>query len=162
MIRVADVKDAAAVRDIWNRMVEETLATFTSTAKTESEIEALISGRPGAFFVAEDQGRLVGFVTFGSFRSGDGYARTVEHTVVILPAHAGQGIGRMLMNKAIEAAAKQGKHVMIGAISGANPEAVAFHESLGFERSGHLSEVGWKRGKWLDLVLMQKMLPSLL
>lgn len=160
MIRKADVSDAVDVGDIWNWMIRETLATFSSDEKSTSQIKVLITGRPDSFFVAEDHGRITGFVTFGRFRSGNGYAATVEHSVIIRPAHTRLGVGRSLMITAMDAASRQGHHVMIGAISAANQQAVKFHKKLGFECSGRLSEVGRKNGQWLDLILMQKMLSS--
>ena len=63
-------------------MIEGSLATFNSVAKSEAEVAALVAERPGAFFVAEAEA-LVGFATFWQFRAGAGYARTMEHTLVV-------------------------------------------------------------------------------
>ena len=158
MIRPADATDAGDVGDIWNWMIRETLATFTSDEKSTSQIEALIAARPDSFFVAEDHGQIIGFITFGPFRSGSGYAATVEHSVIVGSAHTSRGVGSRLMTTAMDTASRQGHHVMIGAISAVNPQAVKFHEKMGFECAGRLPEVGRKNGQWLDLILMQKML----
>lgn len=158
IIREAVQSDAASVTEIWNWMIRDTRATFTSEEKTVEEVASLLTNRPNAFFVAEDQGKVLGFVTFGSFRSGPGYAATVEHSIVVHPDNIGLGVGRALMKRAMSAASQQGKHVMIGAISGVNTQAIAFHEGFGFEHVGMLPQTGRKNGEWLDLVLVQKIL----
>ena len=124
-------------------------------AKSEAEVSALIAERPGAFFVAEAE-RVAGFATFWQFRAGAGYARTMEHTLVLGAEARGLGLGRGLMEAVLDAARERGAHVMVAAITGDNPEGVAFHAAMGFERVGFLPEVGRKAGSWRDLVLMQR------
>ncbi len=158
MIRPAEARDAEAIACLWNWMIRDTLATFTAQEKTLQDIEAMIAARPGAFFVADRAGQLAGFVTFGAFRAGDGYARCCEHSILVDPRAQANGLGRALMLCACEAAAAQDLHVMVAAISGVNTQAIAFHERLGFTHGGRLAEVGHKNGRWLDLVLMQKIL----
>ena len=159
-IRPAVAQDAAAVAALWNGMIRDSLSTFTTEEKTPEEIAALIAARANAFWVAEGEGAVLGFVTYGSFRGGPGYAATVEHSIVLSEAAQGQGLGRDLMTQAIEAAAAQGRHTMVAAISSANPGAVTFHEKLGFAQVGRMPEVGRKHGQWLDLILMQKTLTA--
>ena len=159
-IRLAERRDAAAVAGLWNGMIRDSLSTFTTDEKTPEDITALIATRADAFWVAEDSGQVMGFVTYGSFRGGPGYGATVEHSIVLADAAQGQGLGRGLMTRAVEAAAAQGHHVMVAAISSANPGAVTFHEKLGFAQVGRMPEVGRKHGQWLDLILMQKTLSA--
>lgn len=156
MIRPAVPEDAVAVCSIWNWMIRDTLSTFTTVEKTPYEIEALIKARKDAFFVAVDRSQCSGFVTFGAFRPGPGYAATVEHSIVVHPDMQGRGVGHALIQTAINVARDQGKHAMVAAISSANPDAIQFHAALGFKDVGCLLEVGRKHGQWLDLVLMQK------
>lgn len=137
-------------------MIRETLHTFTTVEKTVVDIRALIETRPQAFWIAEAEAELAGFMTFGPFRAGPGYAHTVEHSILIAAPLQGQGIGARLMRAGEHAACAQGVRVMIAAISGANPGAVSFHAKLGYSHSGHLGEVGFKAGQWLDLIFMQK------
>ena len=157
-VRPARAEDAAAIAGLWNAMIRDTLPTFTTQEKTVAEVAEMIALRPG-FWVLED-GAVEGFVTYGAFRAGPGYAATVEHSIVLAPAAQGRGGGRALLQTALEQAAAEGRHVMVAAISGANPGAVAFHERLGFRTVGRLPETGRKGGRWLDLILMQKMLES--
>lgn len=157
IIRAACAVDAPAIAAIWNTMIRETLFTFTTDEKTEPGIAAMIADRPGAFWVAQDSD-ILGFVTYAQFRSGPGYRFSVEHSIVLAEAGQGRGVGRALMEKALEMAASQGLHVMVAGISAANPGGVAFHKTLGFERVGRMPQIAHKGGQWLDLILMQKML----
>lgn len=140
-------------------MIRETDATFTTQEKTIKGMAALIAERTGGFWVA-DLGGVQGFVTYGPFRSGPGYAATVEHTIILAKTAQGSGAGRALMQKAIAGGRAQGHHVMVAAISGANPGAVGFHSKLGFEQVALMPQVGRKGGKWLDLILMQKIIST--
>lgn len=159
MIRAACDADVGAVAALWNEMIRDTLFTFTTEEKETAEIARLIAARPEAFWIADIDGEVTGFMTFGPFRAGPGYATTVEHSIVVAAAVQGQGIAEALMDSGEEAAMLLGHHVMIAAISGANPRAIRFHETRGYIHVGHLGEVGRKRGQWLDLILMQKILP---
>lgn len=157
-LRLAEAPDAAAIAALWNGMIAGTLATFTTELKTPEGIADLIAQRGEGFWVAEQAGVVVGFVTFGPFRSGPGYARTVEHSIVLSDAARGRGLGRALLTRGVQAAAAQGAHVMVAAVSSANPGAVRFHQRMGFAEVGRMPEVGFKAGRYLDLILLQKML----
>ncbi len=158
-IRGAEIADADAIAALWNGMIRDSDATFTTEEKTNSAIAALIT-EPGRGFWVAEQGRVQGFVTYGAFRSGPGYAATVEHTIVLAQTVQGNGTGRALMQAALDGARAQQHHVMVGAISSANPGAVVFHARLGFEQVGRLPQVGRKHGRWLDMILMQKIVSA--
>jgi phosphinothricin acetyltransferase len=68
----------------------------------------------------------------------------------------GQGVGTLLVQALLPRAAALGKHVMMAGVDADNAASIRFHERLGFERSGHLREVGYKFGRWLDLVFLQR------
>lgn len=159
ILRPAAAGDARAVATLWNCMIRDTLATFTTVEKSPEVVEALMAQRPDAFWVAEDK-KLLGFITYGPFRDGLGYAATVEHSIILAPSAQRKGVGRALMRHAMQAAEDQGYRVMVAGISSANPGAIAFHASLGFTKTGHMPDVGRKNGHWLDLILMQKTLQS--
>lgn len=104
---------------------------------------------------------VVGLATYGDFRDStarEGYRFTVEHSVHVLDAAQGIGVGRRLMEELIDRARTEGKHVMVAAIDGENPDSVAFHQRLGFVEVGRMPEVGRKFDRWLTLVLMQRVL----
>jgi phosphinothricin acetyltransferase len=156
-VRQATAADVAAVAAIWNHYIRDTAVTFNAQEKTVAEVAALIEGRP-AFFVALDQDRVAGFATYGQFRGGLGYARTMEHTIQLAPGMSGRGHGRALMTVVETHARTGGAHSMFAGVSGENPEGRAFHARLGYAETAILPKVGWKFGRWMDLVLMQKFL----
>lgn len=156
MIRAAQSTDARAITDLWNWMISDTLATFTTVEKTPQQIAVLITEREGLFLVAETPAGFAGFATCGPFRSGPGYAATCEHTVIVSPAAHGAGVGRDLVVHLEDAAKANGIRVLVAAISSANPPAIAFHKALGYFETGRMPQVGRKAGQWLDLILMQK------
>ena len=157
MIRPAAPADAADLHAIWTPVIRETTSIFHTTERTPEEIAALTTG-PDPFLVWDDGARTLGFARCFPFRAGNGYTRTVEHTILLAPQAQGRGIGRALIDALAEAAAAQGKHRMIGAISAENAAGLAFHAACGFREYGRLPEVGYKFGRWLDLVLMGRAL----
>lgn len=160
-IRPAEARDAAAVAAIWNPVIRDTAITFTTLEKTPEGLAAAFAASAAedrAFLLAEEGGAVLGFATYGPFRGGPGYARTMEHTVILGPQARGRGVGRALM-AAVEAHARaRSIHSLWGGVSAENPDAVAFHRAIGFAEVARLPEVGFKFGRWMDLVLVQKIL----
>ena len=136
--------------------------TFTNELKTQAGLSVDISAKNSndwdAFLVVESHGVVSGFATFGQFRAGPRYAKTVEHSVILAPSAQGSGVGRRLMGALFDQARHCGAHSMFAGVSGENPAGVAFHAALGFDVIATLSEVGFKFNRWMDLILMQKML----
>ncbi len=150
-----------AIGAIWNAMIRETAFTFTDLEKTPDALAAwLAEGRAARRprLAAISAGRLIGFAAAGAFRAGPGYAHTLEHSIILDPAAAGRGAGGALMARLEVEARNSGAHSLIAGISGENTRAIAFHRRMGFREVGRLPEVGRKFGRWLDLVLMQKMI----
>ncbi|MEM1372996.1 MAG: N-acetyltransferase family protein [Pseudomonadota bacterium] len=155
MIRPAADGDVPAIAAIWNQIIRETTITFTTAEKTHADIEGILgSGYP--VLMLEDGS---GFATYGPFRSGPGYARTMEHSIHLAPGARGQGRGMALLTALEAAAVDGGAAVFIAAISGENATAQRFHARAGYAQVARLPKVGWKFGRWHDLVLMQKFLP---
>lgn len=160
LIRPARAQDAAQIVQIWNHVIETSQVTFTTTPKTPAQITEDIARRGALFQVASTTGTVLGFATAFQFRGGNGYAHTYEHSVMVSDTARGQGIGRDLISALCLEAHTRGIHSLIASISSANPQAVSFHETLGFRQVGYLPEAGQKWGQWLDLILMQKILTS--
>ena len=158
LIRAATSADVPAIEALWNVMIRDTTATFTSTLKTDADLHALLEARSDAFLVAQIDGAVAGFITWGPFRSGDGYVHTAEHSIIT--ARSGQGICKSLMQAALAQAQRQGIHTLVACIGGENEAAVAFHRRLGFAISGQLPQVGRKRDRWHDLILMSRVTSS--
>lgn len=157
MIRPAVKDDFTQIAKIWNQIIRDTAATFTNAEKEVAElVQANAAGRP--FFVAEQDGKVVGFATYFPFRSGPGYARTKEHTIQLAPDARGKGFGRGLMEAVEDHARDAGVHTIWAGISSENPDGKAFHAALGYEEIAVLPEVGRKFGRWMDLILMRKVL----
>ncbi len=157
IIRPAVEDDAERLAEIQNPVIRDTAITFNPRERSEAEFRIAVRDLP-CFIVAEDGGRVVGFASYDQFRKGPGYARTVEHTIVIAEEARGQGTGRALMNAVEEHARSAGMGSIWAGVSGENPTGVAFHARLGFEEVARLPKVGYKFGRWMDLVLLRKCL----
>lgn len=161
MIRPATARDAQAITDIWNLVISTTTHNFSATLKTVDGVAAQIDGHWAAghgIWVAAPDGAVVGFASYGQFRGGDGYARCMEHSVHLTEAARGKGLGRALMAVLEDHARAGGAHQMIAGISGENTGGQAFHAALGYRHIARIPQAGWKWGRYLDLVLMQKIL----
>ena len=158
IIRRAEAGDVSAILDIWNPLIRDTSVTFTTLEKTAQGLADDIAARGDAFLVAEAAGQILGFATYGAFRSGPGYAHTAEHSVILAGDARGQGVGRALMARLEDHARTQGIHVLIAGVSGENEAAIAFHRAIGFTEAARLPEVGRKFGRWMELVLLHKRL----
>jgi phosphinothricin acetyltransferase len=155
VIRPAVPEDARQIAAIWNHAIRETTNTFNPVERTEAEVVELTAKN---CLVWESEGRILGFARYFQFRGGEGYRFTVENTIMLHQDGYGQGIGRALMDALCVHAKAAGLHSMFAGCSAENPGAIAFHAKLGFQEVATLPEVGFKFGRWIDLVLMQKTL----
>lgn len=169
-IRDADVHtgvdggDAAAISALYNATVSTTTVAWTEEHESVANRKEWMHKQHVAanpVLVAEAEGRVIGFASYGEFRNAakwPGYRFTVEHTIHIDAAHQGAGVGGALLEALVERATAAGLHVMIGAIDGENDGSIRFHERHGFVEVARLHQVGFKFGRWLDLVLVQRTL----
>ncbi|MDO8985439.1 GNAT family N-acetyltransferase [Cypionkella sp.] len=156
MIRAAVPADACALAALWNPWIRDTAVTFNSAEKSEADLLAMIAARD-CFLVHVNNG-VQGFATYSQFRSGPGYATCMEHSVILLPSARGMGAGRALMVAVEDHARAAGAHQMIAGVSGENPEGQRFHAALGYHEIAIIRDAGFKFGRFIDLVLMQKFL----
>jgi phosphinothricin acetyltransferase len=160
LIRLATAADAAAIATLWNHYIRDTPVTFNAAEKSGPDVERMIDDRRTlghATFVAMD-GELLGFATYAQFRGGVGYATCMEHSILLAPQARGKGAGPGLINAVCDHAAAAGAHQMIAGVSGENSEGRAFHAAMGFAHIATIPEAGFKFGRFIDLVLMQKFL----
>jgi phosphinothricin acetyltransferase len=110
--------------------------------------------------LVDDQHHLLGFASYGTFRSWPAYKYSVEHSVYVAAKCRGQGFGKILLRQIIEAAREQEYHVLIGAIDSQNAVSVQLHKAFGFEHAGRIKQAGFKFGRWLDLDFYQLILAT--
>ena len=163
-LRGAEAGDLGAILAIYNDVIANTTAVYTDRPSTLEERAAWLADRSArglAVTVAtDDDGRVIGYGSFGPFRPWPGYATTVEHSLYVAPEARGQGVGRLLLTALVDAAREGGYCVMIGGIDAGNAASLALHEKLGFVRAGRLHRVARKFGDWLDLVFVEKQLQT--
>jgi len=161
IIRAARDDDLPAITAIYNDAVVNTTAIWNDTVVDVDDRRAWHAARIGLGYpvlVAEAEGAVAAYGTFGDFRAFDGYRHTVEHSVYVAPAARRRGLASALVLALAGRAAALGKHVMVAGIAADNAGSIALHARLGFVETGRMPEVGRKFGRWLDLVLMQKTL----
>ncbi len=160
-IRKAVTSDIPAILEIVNHAILFSTAIYDYEARTLRQQQSWFAEKQESDYpviVAEIDGQVAGFGTYGSFRVKVAYRQTVEHSVYVSETYQGRGVGKLLLSELIHLAKLQGYHVMIGCIDAGNAGSIGFHENFGFEITGTLREVGFKFGRWLDLVLMQLIL----
>lgn len=161
LIRLAGQGDAAAIAAIYRPYVEDSRVSFEERAPNAGEMAARIRGDdPGyhPWFVAEEDGELLGYAASSPFRTRPAYRWTVETGIYLAPGAQGRGLGRALLTRLLEMLEQQNYVAAIGAIALPNEASVALHHKLGFVHAGTYGGVGFKMGEWLDVSLWQKKL----
>ena len=164
-IRLAERRDAAGIRSIYNHYVTESTALFDMVPRTLDEQVALDrralrcpSGGRRRRRGEDAADHVVGFGSLSPFRPRPAYSTTVENSVYLLAEYQGRGVGRLILDKLLELAQQHGFHSVIARITGDNDASIALHSACGFELVGTEREVGRKFGRWLDVVEMQRLL----
>jgi L-amino acid N-acyltransferase YncA len=158
-IQDATPADLPGILVIYNDAVLNTTAIWNETLVNLANRQAWLAERNAAGFpvlVARNAaGEVLGYASYGTWRSIEGFRHTVEHSVYVRNDQRGQGLGPLLMQALIERAQAAGLHMMVAAIESGNAASIRLHERLGFIISGQMPQVGCKFGHWLDLTLMQ-------
>lgn len=159
--RLAERRDAEAIRAIYNREVLGSTVTFDLVPRTlDEQIEWLdrhAGGHPAIVAIDAD-GTVVGFGSLSPWRPRPAYSPTVEDSVYVHHEQRGRGIGRVLLEELVRLAQAHGFHSVLARIVGGHEASIGLHAACGFEITGVEREVGRKFGRWLDVVLMQRML----
>jgi L-amino acid N-acyltransferase YncA len=160
-IRLAEPRDAEAIRAIYNVEVRETTVTFDLVPRTPDEQLAWLAEHSGghpAIVAVDDAGEVMGFGSLSPYKSRAAYRPTVEDSVYVDRARRGGGVGRMLLAELVALAQRYGYHSVVARIVGGHDASISLHAAHGFETVGIEREVGRKLGRWLDVVIMQRML----
>jgi phosphinothricin acetyltransferase len=159
-LRLATEADAEAIRAIYNQEVLESTATFDLVARSLDEQRGWLAARSGAYaaVVGEQDGEVVGFGSLSPYRDRPAYSTSVEDSVYVARSAQGRGVGRAVLSELLRVAEAHGFHAVFARIVGGHDASIALHRSAGFDVVGTEREVGRKFGRWLDVVVMQKLL----
>jgi len=162
-IRDAREDDLEAILDIYNDVIINTTAVYSEQPHTlqmrkDWYDERIKNNFP--VFIADADGRVAGFSSFGHFRVWPCYRYTVEISVYVAASQRGKGISKILLQALIDRAREMNKHAVIAGISADNEISLNLHRSFGFEEVANFKEVGYKFGRWLDLKFLELVLSN--
>jgi phosphinothricin acetyltransferase len=162
LTRPATAGDIPAVGRIYGHHVANGLASFELEPPSEAEMLRRftdIVARDYPYLVAERDGAIVGYAYASAYRARPAYRFTVENSVYVDPGVKRAGIGRTLLEALVAECERRGFRQMIAVIGdSANADSIGLHAACGFARIGTLPSIGWKFGRWVDSVLMQRAL----
>lgn len=160
-IRDAAPADLPAMLAIYNDVIATTTAIYDYTPRALEAHEAWLRTKQEQnwpVLVADDDGAVAGYGSYGPFRPWPAYLHSVENSIYVAADRRGRGIGSVLLPAIIDHAARRGFHTMIAGIDAANEGSLRLHGKFGFRKVAQFHEVGWKFDRWLDLVFLQRML----
>jgi L-amino acid N-acyltransferase YncA len=162
IVREAKPDDLPALRELFNALIPTATIAWREKPASSAEMERWFAEQQRAdhpVLVAELDGRVVGYTSWSTFRGGPrfpGYRHTVEDTIHVDVAHHRRGIGRTLLGALIDEARRREVHVIVAGLDSANHASIQLHRAMGFAEVARMPEVGRKFDRWLDLVLMQR------
>ncbi len=157
LLRLATPADLSAINDIYSYSVLYSTATYQSEPSTDAERLAWFTahGKLHPVTVAEIEGKVVGWGSLSPYHPRAAFRHTVEESVYVHHDFHRRGLGRTILLDLLARARAIGHHRVIAAISGDQEPSLALHRALGFTSAGRLNEVGFKFGRWLDLVYLE-------
>lgn len=162
IVRAATTEDAEALAAIYGHHVLHGLGTFEEEPPPPAEMEtrrAAVVARGLPYLVAEEGGRVLGFAYAGPFRPRAAYRYCVEDSVYIAPDAIGKGVGRAVLTAVLTECEAMGLRQVVAVIGDSgNAASIGLHRSLGFQDAGVGRSLGFKHGRWVDIVWMQKAL----
>src|SRR5580704_9172026 len=163
-IRAAAPADIAAITRIYAHAVEHGTASFETEPPAAAEMarrQQRLLEKDYPYLVAEVAGAVAGYAYAGPYRDRRAYDWCVEDSVYVATELHHKGIGRLLLTHLIAESEQRGFRQMLGVIGdSANTASVAVHAAVGFRLIGTFQSIGFKHGRWLDTVLMQRALGS--
>ncbi len=153
--------DLEGILAIFNDVIATSTSVFSEDPVALENRRAWFADRRARGFpvlVVRDEAGVAGFGSFGDFRAWPGYRFTVEHSVHVRADRRGHGIGTALIQALVERARSRGVHTMIAGVDAQNEGSLRLHERLGFVECARIPDVGFKWGRWLDLVFLARIL----
>lgn len=160
-LREATETDLFQILEIYNDAILHTTSVYSEEPHTLAMRLTWFNERKAANFpviVVEHNGVIAGFGSYGHFRAWPCYRFTAEHSVYVHKDHRGLGIGKLLLQELITNAKNAGLHALIAGIDSENEVSLKLHLSFGFTQVAHFKEVGFKFGRWLDLLFLEILL----
>jgi len=162
-IRDAAEDDIIPILDIYNEVILNTTAVYSEEPHTLQMRQDWYEDRKKNNFpvyVADADGQVAGFCSFGHFRIWPCYRYTVEISVYVAVPFRGKGVSKILLQALIDKARQMNVHAMLAGISGDNEISLNLHRSFGFVEVADLKEVGYKFNRWLDLKFLELLLDN--
>jgi phosphinothricin acetyltransferase len=159
-----DAKFSDPILAIFNDAIVNSTALYDYKPRTSQSMVQWFDNKQKGNFpvigVVADNGELMGFASYGTFRAWPAYKYSVEHSIYVAASHRGKGLGKLLLREIVNAAREQNYHVLIGGIDSQNAVSIRMHKRFGFQHAGTLKQVGFKFGRWLDLEFYQLLLET--
>lgn len=163
MIRKALETDLPGILEIYNEAILNTTALYTYEPMTLPMLQQWFAGKTAKnlpVYIAGIGDRVAGFASYGPFRPWPAYKYTVEHSIYVHKDCRGKGIAKTLLRTLIDHATADNLHTIVAGIDSQNEVSIKLHRQFGFKETGQISQVGYKFGRWLDLVFMQLILEN--
>jgi phosphinothricin acetyltransferase len=153
MIRPVKIDDAAAIHDIYNYYIINTVISFEEEPLSGGEMAERIReiSLKYPWFVWEDPEGLIGYAYVNKWKERIAYRRAAELSIYLKKGYEGKGIGGRLFSHLLEAVKKTDIHALVSGITLPNERSVALHEKFGFKKIAQFNEIGFKMDKWLDV-----------
>ena len=161
-VRPATEADLPGILDIYNDAVLHTTASYDYEPRTLEHRRTWFKDHQRdnypVFVAVEKDGLVAGWSALNPYHARIGYRFTSENSVYVAANRRGQGIGRALLGPLLEAGKARGLHAILAVIDADNEASIRLHAQFGFEKVGLFKQVGFKFGRWLDVVYMEKLL----
>ena len=159
-MRLAAEADAAAICEIYNQGIEDRLATLETEQRTPEERRQWITSRSARHpvIVAEDGGRILAWGSLNPFNPREAYRHVADFSIYVERGQRGRGVGRVVLARLIELAREHGYHKMVLSAFPFNAAGMALYQRLGFRTVGVYKEQGLLDGRWVDTIVMEKLL----
>ena len=159
-VRAATVADAEAICRIYNQGIEDRVATLETELRTPQERAAWLAakGPRHPVIVAEDDGHIIGWGSLNPFNPREAYRHVVDFSIYVERTYRGRGVGKVMLARLIELAREQRFHKMVLSAFPSNSGGMALYERMGFRTVGVYKEQGMLDGRWVDTIVMEKLL----